>query len=293
MTVEGFADALKKKQAQETEIWNDPIPLYAEHEKPEPYPLDALPLIIRNAVETYQAFGQQPVELVACSALATASLACQALADVARDGNLAGPCSLSLLMVGTSGERKTSADTRMRRAPVTWQSEKRRDQIPMIRAAEHRLAAWQARREGLLNKIRRLGGASTTEADIERQQLESKLVALDENRPKVPPPQIRLFHEDTSPEKLAVNLADGWPSSSLWSDEAGLVVGSYAMSEASALRFLTLLNRLWDGNEFDRQRETRACAHIRGRRFTCSLMLQPRSPHSSRPEAASPAASAP
>ena len=89
------------------------------------------------------------------------------------------------------------------------------------------------------------------------------------------PPEVTLFHEDTTPERLAVSLANGWPSSSLWSDEAGLIVGSHAMSEEVALRFLALLNRLWDGNEFDRERETTTSAHIRGRRFTVSLMLQP------------------
>jgi putative DNA primase/helicase len=84
-----------------------------------------------------------------------------------------------------------------------------------------------------------------------------------------------LFLEDISPEALAVTLAEGWPSVSLWSDEGGLVIGSHAMSEESALRFLALLNRLWDGNPFDRRRTTRESVTIEGRRFTVALMLQP------------------
>jgi hypothetical protein len=67
--------------------WPDPVPLFAEHEKPAPYPVDALPAAIRPAVESYQAFGQQPIEMVACSALAAASLACQGLANADRDGS--------------------------------------------------------------------------------------------------------------------------------------------------------------------------------------------------------------
>jgi putative DNA primase/helicase len=47
------------------------------------------------------------------------------------------------------------------------------------------------------------------------------------------------------------------------------------MSEESALRFLALLNRLWDGNPFDRRRTTRESVTIEGRRFTVALMLQP------------------
>ena len=41
------------------------------------------------------------------------------------------------------------------------------------------------------------------------------------------------------------------------------------------LRFLALLNRLWDGNRFARRRTTRESVTIEGRRFTCSLMMQP------------------
>jgi hypothetical protein len=253
--------------------WGEPIPLEADHQAPVPYPIDALPPILRDAVLSYQAFGQQPVELVACSALAAASLVCQGLADVDRDGNLTGPCSLSFVTVAVSGERKTAVDTRMRREIVAWQAERRREQAPQIKVAERRLAIWEARRDGITAKIKRLSGSTKTEDDLDRQNLESKLL-LEDERPVVPP-QIKLFHEDTTPERLAVNLAEGHPSASLWSDEAGLIVGSHAMSEGVALRFLALLNRLWDGNPFDRDRETRASAHFRGRRFTVSLMLQP------------------
>lgn len=274
MSVEDFEEAVRRKREQEAEAWSEPTPLYAEHEKPEPYPLDALPPLLRHAVSTYQAFGQQPVELIACSALATASLACQGLANVSRDGNLAGPCSLSFITVAVSGERKTSADTRMRRAATEWQAEKRREQAPMIAAAKRRLEIHEARCDGLLGRIKRLSSSMKSEDEMEREQLGSKLLALETERPKVPP-EICLFHEDTSPEQLAIDLARGWPSASLWSDEGGLIVGSHAMSEHAALRFLTLLNRLWDANEFDRRRVTRECATVRGRRFSVSIMLQP------------------
>lgn len=257
-----------------SDAWSNPIPLFAEHERPAPYPLDALPATIRAAVESYQHFGQQPVEMVACSALSAASLACQGLADVDRDGNLTGPCSLSFMIVAGSGERKTAADKRMRREITAWQEDKRREQAPAIQAAERRLAIWQTRKDGILQKIKRLSGSTKAEDHDECRTLESALLLLDDDRPKVPP-LVKLFHEDTSPERLAVNLADGWPTASLWSDEAGLIVGSHAMTEDVALRFLSLLNRLWDGNEFDRQRESRSCAHVRGRRFTVSLMMQP------------------
>jgi putative DNA primase/helicase len=254
--------------------WPEPEPLFAEHERPEPYPVDALPATIRAAVETFQASGQQPVELVACSALAVASLACQGLANADRDGSLIGPCSLSFLTVAVSGERKTACDKRMRRAIMEWQHEKREEQEPEMRAAERRLAIWQTKHDGALQKIKRLSGSTKPDDQDEVRSLEGLLEVLDGEQPHVPP-RISLFYEDVTPEKLATCLTTNWPSASLWSDEAGLVVGSHAMSEGSALRFLALLNRLWDGNDFSRERETRSSAYIHGRRFTVSLMLQP------------------
>jgi putative DNA primase/helicase len=40
------------------------------------------------------------------------------------------------------------------------------------------------------------------------------------------------------------------------------------------MRYLALLNRLWDGNPFTRRRSTRESVELRGRRFTASLMMQ-------------------
>ena len=66
-----------------------------------------------------------------------------------------------------------------------------------------------------------------------------------------------------------------WPSSSIWSDEAGLVIGSNGMKDDNLMGFIGLLNRLWDGQDFNRNRLTVKSAQIRGRRLTVSLMMQP------------------
>ena len=103
--------------------WPEMVPLYADHEEAKPYPIEALPPIMHGAVKDCQAYGQQPTALVACSALAAASLAAQGLADVARRPGLVGPMSLNVLVVAASGERKTTADRRMARAIRQWQNE--------------------------------------------------------------------------------------------------------------------------------------------------------------------------
>jgi len=59
--------------------WNHPVPLTPTVAPEIAYPVDALPSALRQAVSTYQTYGQQPIPLIACSALANLSLACQSL----------------------------------------------------------------------------------------------------------------------------------------------------------------------------------------------------------------------
>ena len=90
------------------------------------YPIDALPKIIKNAVTSYQSYGQQPLSMIACSALASVSLVCQALANVARDKLLISPTSLYFLVVADSGERKSASDSVFRQAINEWELKTRK-----------------------------------------------------------------------------------------------------------------------------------------------------------------------
>jgi len=47
------------------------------------------------------------------------------------------------------------------------------------------------------------------------------------------------------------------------------------MNNDNLMAFIGLLNRLWDGQDFDRNRLTVKSAQIKGRRLTVSLMMQP------------------
>ena len=251
--------------------WPEPEPLYSATTERRDYPVDALPKTMRAAVECYQRYGQQPLELVANSALAAGSLAAQGLVNIARDDHLVGPVSLNLLTIAESGERKTSADRRMARAIREWEAQKREEDKPEIDIARASLEAWKSERDGLLNKIKQAAGKKNKHEDI--VALKADLQALEAVRPSVPP-EVSLFYEDASPAALAEYIAQGWPSGALWSDEAGLVVGSHGMREETAMGYFALLNRLWDGNSFERKRTTVQGSRIEGRRVTCSLMMQ-------------------
>lgn len=84
----------------------------------------------------------------------------------------------------------------------------------------------------------------------------------------------QLTFEDTTPEALTKNLAEGWPSSALWSDEAAIVLSSPGMKNDSA-KFVALLNRLWEGKSIGIHRKSTKDVRVTHRRFTLSLMMQP------------------
>lgn len=257
--------------AQHTpEEWPEPQALDREAAQSEPYPLDALRGAIGAAVHEYQAYGQQPVALVASSALAVVSLAAQGLADVARDERLTGPLSLNFLIIAQSGERKTAADKALGAALGEWERERADAMRDDIKRNGTALDAWAAEQDGLKAAIKSAMRKKPDEADKLRQRLMEH--ALEKPAELIAP---RLRYEDVNPQSLAFMLAAGHPSAALWSDEGGMVTGSLGMGKDSLLGFISGLNRLWDGGAIHHDRKQAQSVHLEGRRLTVSLMVQP------------------
>jgi hypothetical protein len=195
------------------------------------------------------------------------------IAECARDRHLIGPVSLNIAVIAESGERKTSADRRMARAIRQWTEQYLADHASEVKTAKGHVAAYEAEREGLLAKIKIASGGKDGGKLPDIAELKSMLEALDRNAPVEPIMPI-LFYEDNSPEALAQYIAAGWPTSSLWTDEGGLIIGGRGMGDDSMMRYLALLNRMWDGNPFERRRTTAKSFVVKGRRLTCSIMMQ-------------------
>jgi Protein of unknown function (DUF3987) len=268
-------DALKKRNGKDGDPnYPDPRPLYEPEGEETPYPLDALPKIMRDAIEEYRPYGQQPLPMLGSSAIGATSLVCQGLADVARDARLVGPISLFIFVIAISGERKTASDNHFVRGVRKWMVDKRKELAEEDGRARALIAAWEAEREGLLLKIRRSAGEKAPAEQADAAAFQARLIELERSKPPgvVMP---ALFFEDVNAQTLAVEFATGWPSASLWSNEGGLVIGANGMNDANLMGFLALLNRLWDGQPFDRTRLISKSAALVGRRFTSSLMAQP------------------
>ncbi len=249
-------------------LWRDPEPL-TDHLVAYPYPVDALPPLLRDAVQEVHRFVQAPPALIVASALASLSLAVQGLVDVRRDAQLVGPVSIYLLSVADSGERKSTCDAIFARPLNEWELERRTAMAEEVVMAEAALAAFEAKKAGLLEaiKLRRRKGQDTEEAE---QQLRT-LVAEAPRAALLP----RLLYADATPEALTFSLANGWPSAAILSAEAGTVFGSHGMGQEAILRNLALLNMLWDGGTIAIDRRSKPSFRLRGRRLTFGLMVQP------------------
>ena len=247
--------------------WPDPLLLTARI-KPEAYPLDALPDIIRAAVEEVQGFAQAPLALVAGCALSAVSVACQAYVDVQRTEGLEGPSGLFFLAIADSGERKTTVDNYFTRAIREYDAQQAEAMARDVKRHVDELDIWNGKREGLLAAIKEKSKKQQPTDD-----LSAKLDALRENEPS-PPRVPRLIVGDETPENLAWRLAKQWPSAGMIVAEAGIVFGGHAMGSESVMRTLSLLNTLWDGKEHHVGRRTSESFSVRGARLTIGLQVQ-------------------
>jgi putative DNA primase/helicase len=247
--------------------WPEPQPLTAKV-APEPYPIDALPVSIRAAVEEVASFAKAPLPMIASSALAALSLAIQAHVDVKRLEKLHGPVGLFLLIIADSGERKSTCDGFFTKTISDYEEAQAEVAKPALKDHKAAISAWDAKCGGVKEKIRQLAKEQKPTSGME-----SALRDLEHDKPE--PPRIpRLLYADATPEALAYGLAKQWPSGGVVSAEAGIVFGSHGMGKDSVMRNLGLLNQLWDGKSLTIDRRSTESFTVRGARLTVALQIQ-------------------
>ncbi|SDI00012.1 YfjI family protein [Nitrosomonas sp. Nm132] len=235
---------------------------------PNPYPIDALPDGIREAILEVQGFVKAPVPLVASSALSALSLAIQAHVNVKRAEKLLGPCSLFMLTIGDSGERKSTCDKFFSEPIQEYEREQAELMKPDLEEFAAALSSWEAEHEGILSAIK--NAAKTGNATHE---LKDKVANLEHSKPKAPRIP-RLLLGDETQENLAWSLAKHWPSSGVVSSEAGVILGSHGMGKDSVMRNLALYNVLWDGGVHKVGRKTSESFTVQDARLTVGLQIQ-------------------
>lgn len=258
---------MKESVAKATKAAWPPLEPLARTTQSVPYPAEALPAVVLAAVREVQSFAKAPEAMVACSALATLSLAAQAHYDVSRAERLTGPVSLYFLVIAESGERKSTCDGLLSRVLHDYENAQQDEARVEIKRYEADFSAWEAKRSGILESIKL--GAKTAK---DTSHSEHALRQHEEMKPE-PPRVPRLIYSDFTPEALTYSLSKKWPSGAVISSEAGSVFGSHGMGKDSQLRTLANLNQLWDASKltFDRRGESYT---VDGARLTMSLQVQ-------------------
>ncbi|MDZ4141150.1 MAG: YfjI family protein [Methylotenera sp.] len=264
-TLEAF-DADMKNYAIASE-WLSPTSLLQESE-PSPYPLEALPSGLGDAVREVLKFVQCPMALAACSALSALSVSAQHLANVRRAEGLTGPVSLYTLAIAESGERKSSVDKHFTTAITAWEANQAELAKPDVKRYKVEYDSWLMRYDGLKQKIK-----ETSKQQKPTDTLTENLHELAGNEP-LPVRVPRLIYGDATPEQLGYSLAKHWPSAGVLSSEAGIVFGSHGMSGDSAMRNMALLNVLWDGGTHTIDRRTTDSYRVQDARLTMGLAVQ-------------------
>jgi len=247
--------------------WPVPLPLTSKIPA-TPYPIDALPRIVRAAVDEVHGFVQAPVPLVASAAIGAVSLATQAHNDMKRAEKLSGPVGLFLLTIAESGERKSTCDGFFTQAIRQYEAEQAELAKPLQKDYRAALEAWKAEAAGITARISQEAkkGADTAVWRAKLRDLEHEMP----EEPRVP----RLRYEDATPEKLKWNLAKVWPSGGIVSSEAGSVFGAHGMGKDSIMRNLATFDLLWDGADIATERRTTESFTVRGARLTIALQVQ-------------------
>ena len=255
------------KQYANANEWLSPLSLLHET-KPSPYPLDALPSGLGEAVREVLDFVQCPMALAACSALSALSVSAQHLANVRRAEGLTSPVSLYTLAIAESGERKSSVDKHFTTAITAWEDNQAEIAKPDVKRYQVEHDSWSMQYEGLKQKIK-----ETAKQQKPTENLTAHLHQLKHDEP-MPVRVPRLIYGDATPEQLSYALAKHWPSAGVLSSEAGIVFGSHGMSGDSAMRNMALLNVLWDGGTHTIDRRTTDSYKVQDARLTMGLAVQ-------------------
>ena len=238
----------------------EPEPVVAEAPEARPFPMEALgPL--KDVAELVARRTQAPEAIAGASALAVAALAVQGHADVRTMGGGTAPCSLFLLTIAQSGERKSTVD-KLLSAPL---AEHEREQAKEYgKAMQGHIVAERAHKQ-------KMHGA---EALIRKGEAGAE--ALEAVGPAPLPPLLpeRTVSEPTF-EGMTKLFAEGNPSLGLLSDEGGQFLGGFAMNSENKQKTLTAFSKLWDGDAIKRTRAGDGTTTLFGRRMSLHLMIQP------------------
>ena len=214
-------------QDADSQHWGELLPLQqAELVANNPYPIDALPLLAKEAVLAISEYVQSPIAMTAQCVIGAMSHIAQAKVNAPDRFKAHGePCSLFLLTEGQSGSRKSTSKNLADRAILDYE----RKQYEIYRTE---LEQWKSGIAGLPKKDREAYCAENP-----------------------PPNDPSTLYSDITLESIAGLFIDGiLKNASISSDEAGQFFGGHTMKADTRNQALGGYTKLFDDGYVERTR---------------------------------------
>lgn len=229
---------------------------------PEVSPIVGLPPLIGKAVNEVQKSAQAPLELVIASALGAISLACQGRIAVKGLAESISPCSLFILTIAESGDRKSTVDRMFTKPIIDYEEEKQIEYQEKLLIHNSAMESWSIVHKKIVDEIRK--------SDAVGIQFEKLNFRLHEHNLKKPiqPKRKKLIYNNATPESIVFGMYKNSSSAGIISDEAGGILNGQVMND------LGMLNQMWDGSTLTVDRKTSESFSLKDSRLTISLMTQ-------------------
>lgn len=228
----------------------EPEPLVDDIEMPTHYPVEVLPKLMRDAVLGIADFIQAPIPLAGQSVLGAVAYLAQTRVDAWTPATESQkmPCSLFMLALGDSGDRKSSVHS------LAF--------LPIEKAEE-------ARKEVYTDQL----------AEIKRssKDLNAKERASYEKSNPTPFDPTTIISSDGSYSRIASILIEGTPSLFWSSDEGAQMLGGHSMKSDDRSAVIAGLIRWWDKGSGERLRSrgnADGSGDAKNRRLSINLLAQ-------------------
>ena len=246
--------------------WEAPLP-FGEENLPI-FPVDALPCTLRDYANAVAQSTQTPVDMAATACLTVASACMRNLYKVEGKADWHEPTNLYSVIIAEPSERKSaiiSLATKPVDAFVREYNDKHKVDIEMSKAVKQRL---ENKKNSLIAQSRKKGEDSAAEDfnDSLRTVVE-QLVNFEEKKP------LKVYVDDTTPEKLTETLADNGGAFSIISSEGGIfdvLSGTYS-SKVNIDVFL----KAYSGETISVERIMRPSVSVEEACLTILLSVQP------------------
>ncbi len=227
-----------------------------------PFPTDALPPLMKNAISYLQNSGKIPVELAANAVLAAVSLACQPLIEVFNPHtNIEEHCTLNILTLAQSGTGKSSVSKQVMKPFDEFRERLTKYHVSKLSTYRENYAVWKNKYRALENNLR--DAVKKDDYVYEAQAALKSHTSIEPAKPVQP----TIIYNDTSISALITGLNE-YPFAGLVSDEASNFFDKRLKDN------LAFLNKAWDGDTYEFRRSNHEPLSFRPT-LTVSLMMQP------------------